>query len=128
MRDIYARHAAEKLGRKVRHGSRPRRRVVQRTRFSARQLDQLFERLRGHAWMHDHQQLAVCNKRNRREIATPLEGELARNLRSHKQAYVDEGERVAVRWRTRTQLEPDQAAGTGAIVDDHWLAPPLAEP
>ena len=132
VRDVHhfdLRHQAEEFGRQVVEAAAAGRRIAEALRRALRQLDQLPDVRRGNRGMNQQQIGAVRNQADRREIPDRIERELRIDadidgLRSHRA----EKQRVAVGRRARGEFRRDVAAGAGAIVDHHLLAPALAQP
>jgi hypothetical protein len=76
--------------------------------------------------MHHQHEGQRGELRDRREVVDRIIGQLLQGRRDRKADRVDE-EGVAVRRRLRDDLGADRAAPARAIVDNHGLAPTLAE-
>ena len=120
--DVDAREVAKELAREVRRVSGPGRSVIELPRLRFGERDQLLDRLRLHARMHDDDVCAGREQAHRRKVAR----EIVRRLRL--QARVDHvrgarhEKRIAVGRRVRGDFRAEVAARAGAVVD-HELLP-----
>ena len=123
------RHQVEQFGRHVVKAAAAGSRIAEAVGLGLGELDQLLDRIDRNRRMDDQQVRAVGDEADGREILHRIECELGVNadvdgLRSHRA----EENRVAVGRRAGCQLRRDVAAGAGTVVDQHLLAPALAQP
>ena len=115
----------EQLGAEMLEGADAGRGVAQLARLLLGHRQQFLQRIRRQARMHREHIGAGAHDADRRERLDRIVGQLV-EPRIDRVRDRDDQDGVAVGRRVRRKLGADDAAGAGAVVDDHLLAEPLA--
>src|SRR5262245_4082868 len=128
MDHIDAGHHLEQLARHMRGGPVAGRCHAELARISLGVGDELRNRLGRNRWVHDHDDAASGEGRDRRDVADKIEIEFLIERCVDRIVTPDHEQRVAVCRRVHDRLGADVGAATRPVVDYELLAEPLRQP
>ena len=96
----------------------PRRRVIELARARFAQRDQLFHGLHRQRRMHHDHVRSACRQCDRCEVAQRFVRHLAQEWGQGEAPHSPANQRIAVGRRLRHAVAPDNAAASGAVIDD----------